>query len=136
VTKWHLTGRSRRTSVFSVIIPPMSHTLTAFIYHRRCIILASESLKKHISFFSLLTVSLTARKFKSLLRLTLQNVAVTIHTLTKKLCIAAHKTVVFRMDLRKNSDYFPLRHYLITFYNRNAVCLQRSGSCAFSYNTG
>jgi len=28
---------------------------------------------------------------------------------------------VFRMDLRTNSDYLPIQHYLVVFYNRNGV---------------
>jgi len=29
---------------------------------------------------------------------------------------------VFCADLRTNSDYFPIRHYLAGFYNRDGVC--------------
>jgi hypothetical protein len=32
---------------------------------------------------------------------------------------------VFCMDLRTNSEYFPLRHYLPIIYNPDTVCLQR-----------
>ena len=32
---------------------------------------------------------------------------------------------VFRMDLRTNSDYFPIQHQMVGFYNRDGVCLLR-----------
>jgi hypothetical protein len=32
---------------------------------------------------------------------------------------------VFCVDLRTNSDYFPMQHYLTGFYNRDGVCLLR-----------
>jgi hypothetical protein len=32
---------------------------------------------------------------------------------------------VFCVDLRKNSDYFTVQHYLTGFYNRDGVCLRR-----------
>jgi hypothetical protein len=32
---------------------------------------------------------------------------------------------VFCVDLRTNSDYFPIQHYLTGFYNRDGVCLLR-----------
>ena len=35
---------------------------------------------------------------------------------------------VFCVDLRTNSDYFPIQHYLIGFYNREGVCLLRGTS--------
>jgi len=38
---------------------------------------------------------------------------------------------VFSMDLRINSDYFSLQHYLSGFYNRSRECLQRGTSWVF-----
>jgi hypothetical protein len=35
------------------------------------------------------------------------------------------KYVFMCMDLRTNSDYFPMQHYLSGFYNRDGVCLLR-----------
>jgi len=32
---------------------------------------------------------------------------------------------VFCVDLRTNSDYFPIQHQLTGFYNRDGVCLLR-----------
>jgi hypothetical protein len=32
---------------------------------------------------------------------------------------------VFCVDLRTNSDYFPIQHELTGFYNRDGVCLLR-----------
>jgi hypothetical protein len=40
---------------------------------------------------------------------------------------------VFCVDLRTNSDYFPVQHYLIGFYNRDGCvyCVVRTGSLAY-----
>ena len=38
---------------------------------------------------------------------------------------------VFCMDLRINSDYFPVQHLLIGFYNRDGVCLLRGANWVF-----
>jgi hypothetical protein len=35
----------------------------------------------------------------------------------------AHCIYVFSLDLRSNNDYFPVKHYMIDFYNREEVCL-------------
>jgi len=35
---------------------------------------------------------------------------------------------VFYMDLRTNSDYFPIQHKLNCFYNRDGECLLRGTS--------
>ena len=40
---------------------------------------------------------------------------------------------VFCVDLRTNSDYFPIQHQLTGFYNRDAVCLLRSTDWIFIY---
>jgi len=32
---------------------------------------------------------------------------------------------LFCMDLRINSDFFPIQHYLTGFYNRDGMCLLR-----------
>ena len=40
------------------------------------------------------------------------------------------------IDLRTNSDYFHIQHYLIGFYNRKCVCLLRGTDWAFKYCSG
>jgi len=37
------------------------------------------------------------------------------------------------MDLRKNSDYFLIQHYVTGFFNRDGVCLVRGTSCIFIF---
>ena len=41
---------------------------------------------------------------------------------------------VFCVDLRTNSDYFPIQHLLTDFYNRGGVCLPRGTSRIFIYS--
>jgi hypothetical protein len=41
---------------------------------------------------------------------------------------------VFCVDLRTNSDYFPIQHWLTDFYNRDGVCLLRGTDWVFEYN--
>ena len=36
---------------------------------------------------------------------------------------------VFYLDLRTNSDYFPIQHQLTGFYKRDGVCLLRGTDC-------
>jgi len=43
---------------------------------------------------------------------------------------------VFCVDLRTNSDYFPIQHQLTGFYNRDGVCLLRGTGSMFKYNAG
>jgi hypothetical protein len=43
---------------------------------------------------------------------------------------------VFCVDLRTNSDYFPIQHKLTGFYNRDEVCLLSGTDWVFIYNTG
>ena len=43
---------------------------------------------------------------------------------------------VFCVDLRTNSDYFPLQHFLTDFYNRDSECLLRGTDWMFVYNSG
>jgi len=43
---------------------------------------------------------------------------------------------VFCVDLRTNSDYFPIQHYLVGLYNRDGVCLLRGMDWIFIYNSG
>jgi hypothetical protein len=43
---------------------------------------------------------------------------------------------VFRVDLRTNSDYFPIQHWLVGFHNRDGVCLLRGTGWMFKYNLG
>ena len=40
---------------------------------------------------------------------------------------------VFCVDLRTNSDYFPIQHWLTGFYNRDGVCLLRGTDWIFIY---
>jgi len=42
---------------------------------------------------------------------------------------------VFCMDLRTNSDYFPIQHWLTGFYNWDGVCLLRGTDWVFIYNS-
>jgi len=42
---------------------------------------------------------------------------------------------VFCVDLRTNSDYFPIQHWLTGFYNRDGVCLLRGTDWVFIYNS-
>jgi hypothetical protein len=41
---------------------------------------------------------------------------------------------VFCVDLRTNSDYFPIQHKVTGFYNRDGECLLRGTDWAFIYN--
>jgi len=41
---------------------------------------------------------------------------------------------VFCVDLRTNSDYFPIQHYLTGLYSRDGVCLLRGTDWMFIYN--
>ena len=40
-------------------------------------------------------------------------------------CPQSECIYVFCVDLRTNSDYFPIQHQLTGFYNRDGVCLLR-----------
>jgi len=42
---------------------------------------------------------------------------------------------VFCVDLRTNSDYFPIQHYLTGLYIRDGVCLLRGTDWMFNYNS-
>jgi len=42
---------------------------------------------------------------------------------------------VFCVDLRTNSDYFSIQHWLAGFYNRDGVCLLRGTDWIFIYNS-
>ena len=42
---------------------------------------------------------------------------------------------VFWKNLRTHSDYSPIQHWLIGFYNRDGVCLLRGTSWLFKYDT-
>jgi len=42
---------------------------------------------------------------------------------------------VFCVDLRTNSDYFPIQHWLSGFYNWDGVCLLRGTDWIFKYNS-
>jgi hypothetical protein len=41
---------------------------------------------------------------------------------------------VFCVDLRTNSDYFPIQHQLTGFYNRDGVYLLRGTDWVYKYN--
>jgi hypothetical protein len=41
------------------------------------------------------------------------------------------RSYVFCVDLRTNSDYFPIQHQLTGFYNREEVCLLRGTDWVF-----
>ena len=41
---------------------------------------------------------------------------------------------VLCVDLRRNSDYFPIQHWLTGFYNRDGVCLLRGTGWTFIYD--
>ena len=43
--------------------------------------------------------------------------------------------VVFCVDLRTNSDYFPIQHKLTGLYNRDEKCLQRGTNWTFKYSS-
>ena len=43
---------------------------------------------------------------------------------------------VFCVDLRTNSDYFPIQHLLAGLYNRDGVCLLCGTDWVFIYNSG
>ena len=42
---------------------------------------------------------------------------------------------VFCVDLRTNSDYFPIQHKLTGFYNWDGVCLLRGTVWVFIYDS-
>ena len=42
----------------------------------------------------------------------------------------------FCVDLRTNSDDFPIQHELTGLYNRDGVCLLRGTDWVFIYNSG
>ena len=41
----------------------------------------------------------------------------------------------FCVDLKTNSDYFPIQHQLTGFYNRDVVCLLRGTDWIFKCNS-
>ena len=47
--------------------------------------------------------------------------------------LPTQRIYVFCVDLRTNSDYFPIQHYLTGFYNRDGVCLLRGTDWIFIY---
>jgi hypothetical protein len=44
-------------------------------------------------------------------------------------------TYVFCVDLRTNSDYFPIQHSLTGLHNRDGECLLRGKDWVFIYNS-
>ena len=49
--------------------------------------------------------------------------------------LPTHCIYVFCVDLRTNSDYFPIQRKLAGFYNREGVCLLRGADWVFVYNS-
>jgi hypothetical protein len=72
--------------------------------------------------------------------LTLRSKVVTICTnrlsLQQFYVLPTHYIDVFCVDLRTNSDYFPIQHYLTGFYNRDGVCLLRGTDWIFKFSSG
>jgi len=50
--------------------------------------------------------------------------------------LPTHCIYVFCVDLRTNSDYFPIQHLLTGFYNLAAVCLQHGTDRTFNCISG
>ena len=46
-----------------------------------------------------------------------------------------HSIYVFCVDLRTNSDYFPIQHQMTGFYIRDGVCLLRGTDWVFIYKS-
>jgi len=43
---------------------------------------------------------------------------------SQQFCVQSTRCIyVFCVDLRTNSDYFPIQHYMTGFYNRDGMCL-------------
>jgi len=54
----------------------------------------------------------------------------------QQFCILSTQCIyVFCVDLRTNSDYFPIQHQLAGFYNRDGECLLRGTDWVFIYNS-
>jgi hypothetical protein len=72
--------------------------------------------------------------------LTLQSPVVTSSTITfnthKSYVLPTQCIYMFCVDLRTNSDYFPIQHLLTAFYNRDGVCLLRGTDWIFKYESG
>jgi len=50
--------------------------------------------------------------------------------------LPTHSIYVFCVELRTNSDYFPIQQKLAGFYNRDGVCLLRGTDWVFKCNLG
>ena len=50
--------------------------------------------------------------------------------------LPTHCIYVFCVDLRTNSDYFPIQHQLTGFYNQVVVCLLCGMDWIFIHNSG
>jgi len=50
--------------------------------------------------------------------------------------LPTHCIYVFCLDLRTNSDYFPIQHKLAGFYNRVGECLLSGTDMIILYNSG
>jgi hypothetical protein len=48
---------------------------------------------------------------------------------TARYVLPTQRIYVFFVNLRTNSDYFTIQHYLTSFYNRDGVCLLRGTFC-------
>ena len=51
---------------------------------------------------------------------------------TVSLTWISEQIYVFCVDLRTNSDYFPIQNKLTGFCKRNGVCLLRGTDCSFT----
>ena len=49
--------------------------------------------------------------------------------------LPTHCVYMLYVNMRTNSDYFPIHHKLIGFYNRDAKCLLRGTDWVFKYNS-
>jgi hypothetical protein len=66
--------------------------------------------------------------------LTIQDPALLYNTRfnSQKICVLPTQSIyVFCMNLRTNRDYFPIKHWLTSFCNRDGVCLLRGTSWNF-----
>ena len=53
----------------------------------------------------------------------------------KSYVLPTHCIYVFSVDLRTDSNHFPIRHELTGFYSRDGVCLLRGTDWIFIYNS-
>ena len=66
---------------------------------------------------------------------TVATVRTAISIVKKQHFLPARCVCVFCVDLRTNSDYFSIQHWLTGFYNRERVCLLRGTDWILIYNS-